>query len=144
MHVSQRSLLDCVLQSEGGDGSDSDDSDVDMTSAELRARQRNQASSTTPNPATTTTATTDDTATVALTPTLTLCLQVLKGIMRRREAQAAFNEPIDPVERDIPYYHLVVKRPMDLGTVKERLLSGYYNPDSEAKATEGEGDVPST
>lgn len=77
-------------------------------------------------------------AAAGLNPTLLLCLQVLKGLMRRREAQAAFNEPVDPVERDFPQYHYVVKQPMDLGTVRKRLLSGYYNPG----AVPADGDAP--
>jgi len=57
---------------------------------------------------------------------LSQCATVLRGIMRRREAQAAFNEPVDPVERGIPEYHTRVHQPMDLGTVKQRLHAGYY------------------
>ena len=113
--------------------SDSDDSDADMgEGAEKRSRQLN-----TPKvdpTAAATAAAADDVS--ALPLVLQLCYQVLKGLMRRREAQAAFNEPVDPVDRDIPHYHLVVKSPMDLGTIKDRLLSGYYNPDSAVTATD--------
>lgn len=83
-------------------------------------------------------------ATAALSPKLQLCLQVLRGIMRRRESQAAFNEPVDPVERDIPHYHLVVKRPMDLGTVKQRLMAGYYNTDAVKAEDDVDTDGPAT
>lgn len=78
-------------------------------------------------------------ASTTLSPGLLLCAQVLRGIMRRRESQAAFNEPVDPVEQDIPHYNLVVKTPMDLGTVKQRLLSGYYNAGNTSAA---DGDAP--
>ncbi|KAJ1486592.1 Bromodomain-containing protein, partial [Baffinella frigidus] len=37
-----------------------------------------------------------------------------------------FNVPVDPVALKIPDYLEKVKRPMDLGTVKERLSKGYY------------------
>ena len=78
-----------------------------------------------------------DESVVTLPPTLQLCVAVLKGLMRRREAQAAFNEPVDPVERDYPQYNEVVSHPTDLGTVKERLLGGYYTPDPAAMTDEG-------
>ncbi|PWA50207.1 bromodomain, NET domain protein [Artemisia annua] len=37
-----------------------------------------------------------------------------------------FNEPVDIVKLKIPDYFTVIKHPMDLGTVKKKLLSGRY------------------
>lgn len=31
-----------------------------------------------------------------------------------------------PVSRDEPFYHEMITRPMDLGTVSARLCRGYY------------------
>lgn len=40
-----------------------------------------------------------------------------------------FHEPVDPVKLEIPNYFLVIKQPMDLGTIKKRLQNNYYeNP----------------
>ena len=44
-----------------------------------------------------------------------------------------FNVPVDPVKLNIPYYFTVIKNPMDLGTIRDRLSSGYYK---EAKEIE--------
>lgn len=37
-----------------------------------------------------------------------------------------FNHPVDPVALELPDYHLVVTRPIDLGTVKKRLHAVAY------------------
>ena len=39
-----------------------------------------------------------------------------------------FNVPVDPVLLRLPDYHAVIKRPMDLGTIKTRLSSFLYPP----------------
>ena len=61
--------------------------------------------------------------------------KVLERMMKHRDA-ATFLLPVDqlwPIE-SLPGYFDVVKKPMDLGTVKSRLTEGYYgeNPDSMA------------
>ncbi|GMJ13696.1 nuclear protein X1 [Hibiscus trionum] len=38
-----------------------------------------------------------------------------------------FNSPVDVVKLNIPDYFTVIKHPMDLGTVKKRITSGYYS-----------------
>ena len=38
-----------------------------------------------------------------------------------------FNTPVDPVELGLPDYFQVIKRPMDLGTIKKRLENGCYS-----------------
>ena len=42
-----------------------------------------------------------------------------------------FEDPVDPISLNIPDYPLVVKRPMDIGTVRKRLHEGYYNGEIE-------------
>ena len=38
-----------------------------------------------------------------------------------------FLRPVDPVYWEIPDYFEVIKNPMDLGTIKERIDAGYYD-----------------
>jgi len=38
-----------------------------------------------------------------------------------------FNKPVDPVELKIPDYFDIIRKPMDLGTVKKKLLAGEYS-----------------
>lgn len=38
-----------------------------------------------------------------------------------------FEEPVDPISLNIPDYPLIVKNPMDIGTIRKRLHNGYYN-----------------
>lgn len=47
-----------------------------------------------------------------------------------------FYKPVDPVALNIPHYHKVIKKPMDLGTVSSKLKSGQYE-----NAKEFESDV---
>lgn len=37
-----------------------------------------------------------------------------------------FNEPVDPIKLQIPQYFDIIKKPMDLGTVRSNLRSGQY------------------
>eukprot|EP00644_Phytophthora_capsici_P018256 jgi/Phyca11/127367/e_gw1.68.213.1 len=38
-----------------------------------------------------------------------------------------FNNPVDPVQWNIPDYFDIIKCPMDLGTIKKRLENEHYN-----------------
>ena len=53
------------------------------------------------------------------------CREMLKALMTKPSA-TAFNQPVDPVRLKIPDYHLVIKNPMDLGTVRNNLRSNMY------------------
>jgi ankyrin repeat protein len=53
------------------------------------------------------------------------CKRVLQKLMNHRSA-GPFLRPVDPVVLGIPDYFTVIKEPMDLGTVKTRLMGGYY------------------
>lgn len=54
------------------------------------------------------------------------CLDVLK-VLSAHEHGWVFNSPVDPVELGLPDYFEVVKRPMDLGTIKKRLENSCYH-----------------
>jgi len=50
-------------------------------------------------------------------------LEVLK-VLSSHQHGWVFNTPVDPVELGLPDYFHVIKRPMDLGTIKKRLENG--------------------
>lgn len=54
------------------------------------------------------------------------CLDVLK-ILQTHQHAWVFNTPVDPVELGLPDYFEVIKRPMDLGTIKKKLENGCYH-----------------
>jgi hypothetical protein len=53
------------------------------------------------------------------------CREMLKVLMSKPTA-AAFNQPVDPVLLNIPDYPLIIKSPMDLATIRERLRLNKY------------------
>ncbi|CAI9113068.1 OLC1v1013596C1 [Oldenlandia corymbosa var. corymbosa] len=61
------------------------------------------------------------------------CETLLKRLMEQ-EYGWVFNTPVDPEQLKIPDYFNVIKHPMDLGTVKTKLLSGAYSDISEFAA----------
>lgn len=69
---------------------------------------------------------------------LKFCLHVLNELGKPRYAQwtQPFAAPVDPVALNIPDYHSVIKKPMDLRTVKEKLDNSQYE-----NAKEFESDV---
>jgi len=58
------------------------------------------------------------------------CLSVLKGLMANPKS-APFLAPVDPVALGIPDYFHVIKEPMDLGTIRNNLETGYYDSPTE-------------
>jgi hypothetical protein len=54
------------------------------------------------------------------------CARVLKAIMEH-DCAGPFLEPVDPHALEIPDYHVLVPRPMDLGTVKRQLAKHHYS-----------------
>jgi hypothetical protein len=42
-----------------------------------------------------------------------------------------FKEPVDPIELNIPDYPLMITKPMDLGTIKKKLLANEYKTATE-------------
>jgi hypothetical protein len=57
------------------------------------------------------------------TLTLRQCTGLLKPIMKLDSA-TYFLQPVDAEALRIPDYHLIVKEPMDLGTIETRLDAG--------------------
>lgn len=62
-------------------------------------------------------------------------MEVLKVLQSHQHAWV-FNTPVDPVELGLPDYFEVIKKPMDLGTVRKKLENGVYQ-----KIDEFEGHV---
>ncbi|KAG7536177.1 Bromodomain [Arabidopsis suecica] len=54
------------------------------------------------------------------------CLALLRFLMEHRVGWL-FEEPVDPVKLEIPDYFSVIRKPMDLGTVKSKLLKNVYS-----------------
>jgi bromodomain-containing factor 1 len=61
---------------------------------------------------------------------------VLDQIRSPRYAQLnhVFLMPVDPVALNIPHYRQIIKKPMDLGTMTQKLKQGQYGKASELKA----------
>ncbi|CAM6090281.1 unnamed protein product [Calypogeia fissa] len=53
------------------------------------------------------------------------CGTLLKKLISHKHAWV-FNEPVDAVKLGLHDYHKVIKKPMDLGTIKKKLDSGTY------------------
>ncbi|KAL2134378.1 hypothetical protein VTI74DRAFT_297 [Chaetomium olivicolor] len=64
---------------------------------------------------------------------LRFCDEVLTELRKAKnyDINAAFLQPVDPVALNIPTYHKVIKRPMDLGTMANKLGSGEYQSAKE-------------
>ena len=57
-------------------------------------------------------------------------LKILKNMKKDKKA-GVFLHPVDPVALNIPDYTSIIKHPIDLGTISDRMDSGYYrDPDS--------------
>ncbi|OCT48107.1 transcription regulator BDF1 [Cladophialophora carrionii] len=59
---------------------------------------------------------------------LKFCEEVLKDLMSAKNWQANqyFMDPVDPVALNIPTYFQIIKKPMDLKTVKQKLQNNEY------------------
>ena len=67
---------------------------------------------------------------------LRFCEHVLGELKKSRYAPSAiyFLNPVDPVALNIPDYHKIIKKPMDLGTVGQKLSRGEYENAKEFEA----------
>lgn len=61
----------------------------------------------------------------ALRSTMSTCGQILAKLMKHKWSWV-FNTPVDVLGLGLHDYHLIVKKPMDLGTVKTNLEKGFY------------------
>ncbi|BBN02326.1 protein MpBromo5 [Marchantia polymorpha subsp. ruderalis] len=59
-----------------------------------------------------------------------LCGTLLKKLISHKHAWV-FNEPVDAVKLGLHDYHKVIKKPMDLGTIKSKLDGGQYHVPGE-------------
>ena len=59
--------------------------------------------------------------------------KVLKCLQNHQHGWV-FNNPVDPVELGLPDYFDVIKKPMDLGTVQQKIDNGSYHAIEEFKA----------
>ncbi|XP_049698046.1 bromodomain-containing protein 3 isoform X2 [Helicoverpa armigera] len=50
---------------------------------------------------------------------------VMKAVWKHQFAWP-FHQPVDAKKLNLPDYHKIIKKPMDLGTIKKRLESNYY------------------
>ncbi|MCO5547388.1 hypothetical protein L7F22_000837 [Adiantum nelumboides] len=60
----------------------------------------------------------------------TLCRNILKKLMDHEDGWI-FNEPVDSIKLGLSDYHFVIKKPMDLGTIKGRVDKRHYKSLSE-------------
>ncbi|KAK0614411.1 hypothetical protein B0T14DRAFT_570347 [Immersiella caudata] len=63
-----------------------------------------------------------------LSPELRFCEEVLNEIRKGKyyDCNNAFQQPVDPVALQIPTYHKIVRKPMDLSTMHQKLGAGDY------------------
>lgn len=59
-----------------------------------------------------------------------ICGPLIEEILRHNNGYV-FASPVDPVALRIPDYLTIVKKPIDLGTIKKRLDTGYYRDINE-------------
>ena len=56
---------------------------------------------------------------------------LIQLLMQHKDNHGIFNSPVDPDSQKLPTYYSVIKKPMDLGTIRDRLANGYYNKQDE-------------
>lgn len=67
---------------------------------------------------------------------LKFCDQVMKELMKKQHEAYAypFYTPVDPVALNIPDYFRIIKKPMDLSTVQNKLKTNQYDNANEFEA----------
>lgn len=72
-------------------------------------------------------------------PELKFCDEVMKELTSNRNwlQNQWFMEAVDPVALNIPTYHSIVKQPMDLGTMRDKLERGEYEAAKDFKTDFG-------
>ncbi|KAK9922698.1 hypothetical protein M0R45_031151 [Rubus argutus] len=58
------------------------------------------------------------------------CSSLLEKLMKHKHSWV-FNEPVDAKTLGLHDYHIIIKRPMDLGTIKSRLIKNWYKSPKE-------------
>ncbi|XP_074312779.1 transcription factor GTE2-like [Silene latifolia] len=67
---------------------------------------------------------------VASPQVMKMCSTVLRKVSNQK-AGIWFTSPVDAVKMGLHDYHTVIDRPMDLGTIKEKLDKGFYDSPEE-------------
>ena len=67
---------------------------------------------------------------------LKFCRKVVQDLLKSKYSTInwPFIRPVDPVAENLPTYHKIVKNPMDLGTVNDKVESGQYENAKEFEA----------
>ncbi|KAM5578273.1 transcription factor GTE4-like [Rosa sericea] len=58
------------------------------------------------------------------------CSSLLEKLMKHKHSWV-FNEPVDAEKLGLHDYHIIIKSPMDLGTIKSRLIKNWYKSPKE-------------
>ncbi|KAL6134132.1 hypothetical protein ACLB2K_066365 [Fragaria x ananassa] len=58
------------------------------------------------------------------------CSSLLEKLMKHKHGWV-FNEPVDAEKLGLHDYHIIIKSPMDLGTIKSRLIKNWYKSPKE-------------
>ncbi|KAG5682045.1 hypothetical protein PVAND_011435 [Polypedilum vanderplanki] len=59
-------------------------------------------------------------------------LKTVMKIVWKHQFSWPFQQPVDTIKLNLPDYHKIIKKPMDLGTIKKRLENNYYWKAQEA------------
>ena len=59
-------------------------------------------------------------------PQMLKCSDLLKDLMKMPQA-VWFSEPVDPIKMNVPDYLVLIKQPMDFGTIRTNLDKGMYD-----------------
>ncbi|KAJ5102618.1 hypothetical protein N7532_003147 [Penicillium argentinense] len=67
---------------------------------------------------------------------LRFCQETIEELFKPKHQINAipFYAPVDPVALNIPTYHSIIKKPMDMGTIKSKLTTGQYENSKEFEA----------
>ena len=67
---------------------------------------------------------------------LRFCQEIINELKKPKHHNLAspFAQPVDPVALNIPHYHKLIKKPMDLSTIEKKLVGGEYENAKEFEA----------
>ncbi|KAK8798835.1 hypothetical protein WA158_007919 [Blastocystis sp. Blastoise] len=69
-----------------------------------------------------------------LRPLQTMYGPLIQSLIQNKDNRDIFNKPVDPVRYNLPTYFTIVKHPMDLGTIRDKLASGFYSNSFEIES----------
>ena len=67
---------------------------------------------------------------------LKFCIETLNELKKPKYIQVSgpFQQPVDPVSLNIPNYHKIIKKPIDVSTIEKKLNAGQYENAKEFEA----------